>query len=159
MAPASSLFLRYRTCSGDPEQAGLGSLGQGAYGGCAIWTPPHGREKQTPETPNTSVAKPHPRCRGLPSPSSTWGVVLGTYLVFDALLVVIPHPLVALSGIGDLLTKESMDRGSAEKVTDLNREQGRRGVGSCAETLRVTRGTPQPKSLSPLLLPAGYIFP
>ena len=142
MVLASCLFLRYCTWQGDPEQAGLGSLGQGAYGEHAIWMPPHGREKQTPETQNTSVAKPHPQCRGLPSPSSTWGVALGTYFVFDALLIVIPHPLVALSGIGHLLTKESMDRGSAEEVTDLSREQGRGGVGSCAETLQVTRGSP-----------------
>lgn len=42
-----------------------------------------------------------------------------TYLVFDALLVIVPHPLVALGGIGDLLARESLDRGSVEEVTDL----------------------------------------
>ena len=50
--------------------------------------------------------------------------------MFDALLVIIRYPLVALGGIGDLLVTESMDSGSLEEVTDLNREQGRGGCGA-----------------------------
>lgn len=62
------------------------------------------------------------------------------HLAFDALLVIIPHPLVALGGIGDLLAKESMDRGSAEEVTDLSREQGRGGVGAVLRPCRSQGG-------------------
>lgn len=55
----------------------------------------------------------------------TLGMALGTYLGFDALRVTVPHPLVALGGIGNLLVKESVDRGSTKEGTDLSREQGR----------------------------------
>lgn len=43
------------------------------------------------------------------------------YLAFDAFLVVVSYPLVALGGIGDLLAEDSMDCGSVEEVTDLSR--------------------------------------
>lgn len=44
-----------------------------------------------------------------------------SYLLLDAFLVIVAHPLVALGGIGHLLVN-SVDSGSSEKATDLGRE-------------------------------------
>lgn len=59
------------------------------------------------------------------SPSLSWGMQSfgEAYLAFDTFLVIISHPLVALGSVGDLLGGDSMDCGSMEEVTDLNREE------------------------------------
>lgn len=46
------------------------------------------------------------------------------YLVFDALRVIIPHPLVALGSKGNLLARDSLYFSSSEEVAYL-KEQGR----------------------------------
>lgn len=62
-----------------------------------------------------------------------------TYLGFDALLVIVPHPLVALGGIGDPLVRESVHGRSTKEVTDLSRGQsgceGLQGTGCDSSSL------------------------
>lgn len=63
-------------------------------------------------------------------PSLFWQCGFGeTYLVFDTLRVIIPHPLVALGSIGNLLAKDPMYFSSSEEVTDLRNRTGQGGMG------------------------------
>ena len=104
--------------SGVAQEAGLGWGVEPA-----VWAPPWGRHSGS----LTPAGPP------LPLRPGTWP---GSYLGFDTLLLVVPHPLVARGGIGDPLAGEPVHRGSSKKVADLSREQGR-GVGA-ALRLQVT---------------------
>lgn len=122
MAPASCLLFRYCTWWRRSRADRLGSLGE-AWGECALGPFPRG-----------------PAYTQAP----LWPAMVGgcgfreTYLVFDTLLVVIPHPLVALGSIGNLLAKDSVHFSSFEEITDLSREQDRGWRGRLVRSQEVT---------------------